>query len=388
MTKLRLMLALSLLLAWMVFTPSAMHAETYRRDTEQRGLQALENGDRALKAREYEKSWVYYKLACDMIPDAEDSKIAYKRALDSFCKASCFFAELRIAEGRYADARNTLQTVLDERYNPRCKEAIKLLAKLEDPNFSTIGPQFRSNAVKIKQLMIEAQGYYEAGRYDLAFKRSEQVLSIDPYNKAARALEENINAAKARISAMHAETYRRVDSLERGMLCLENGDRALKARDYEKAWAYYKQACDMIPDAEESKIAYQRALDSFCKASCLFAELRIVEGRYADAQNALRMVLDERYNPRCKEAIKLLAKLEDPEWYKDDPQLRANAEKIKPLMIEARGYYETSRYNLALKRCEQILTIDPYNKAARTLQDKCESEKEAQDKRRGRGETP
>jgi general secretion pathway protein D len=188
-----------LLVISMVFTPSPVDAR--REDYTGRGMQALDNGDRALKAREYEKAWVYYKQACDMIPNAEDSKIAYKRALDSFCKASCLFAELRIAESRYSDAQNVLYVVLDERYNPRCKEAIKLLAKLEDPDWSNKpGPKLSAHAEKIKQLLIEAQGYYDTARYALAFKRCEQVLSIDPSNKAARALEENINAAKARIS--------------------------------------------------------------------------------------------------------------------------------------------------------------------------------------------
>lgn len=43
-------------------------------------------------------------------------------------------------------------------------------------------------------------------------------------------------------------------------------------------------------------------------------------------------------------------------------------------MIEARGYYETNRYDLAFKRCEMILSIDPYNKGARDLEERIEQE--------------
>ena len=50
---------------------------------------------------------------------------------------------------------------------------------------------------KAKQLFAEAQGFYDTGRFDFAFKRCEQILSIDKYNKAARAMEEKINRAKS-----------------------------------------------------------------------------------------------------------------------------------------------------------------------------------------------
>jgi general secretion pathway protein D len=108
-----------------------------------------------------------------------------------------------VAEGRYKDAQSLLHVVLDDRYNPRCKEAIRLLTKLEDPEWynETIGPHYRARLERVKQLMIEAQGYYDAERDDLAFKRCEQVMEIDPYSKAARALEERIRnraASKSR----------------------------------------------------------------------------------------------------------------------------------------------------------------------------------------------
>ena len=38
-----------------------------------------------------------------------------------------------------------------------------------------------------EELLLEADGFYASGRFDLAFKRYEQVLNIDKYNIAARA---------------------------------------------------------------------------------------------------------------------------------------------------------------------------------------------------------
>src|SRR5207244_10622724 len=60
----------------------------------------------------------------------------------------------------------------------------------------TRGPKFLSKVEEVKKLLSEAEGYYRNGRYDLAFKKYEQVLTLDPYNVAARRGEERINLAR------------------------------------------------------------------------------------------------------------------------------------------------------------------------------------------------
>ena len=198
----------SLLVASMIITPtltfaaggvqSAAERERSRRMAyENRGGELIENGDRAMKVRDYEKATAFYKAACDIIPNAYLTQRAYNTALRGFCDASCKLAEQRITEGRYADAENTLRIVTSEQYAPRCKDAILILAHLEDPTYynRTIGPQFRGNVEKVKQLFVEAQGFYDTGRFDNAHKRCEQILNIDKYNKAARAMEEKIARA-------------------------------------------------------------------------------------------------------------------------------------------------------------------------------------------------
>src|SRR5687768_5424554 len=69
-------------------------------------------------------------------------------------------------------------------------------------------------------------------------------------------------------SAAEREEIRRQDYERRGKEAIENGDRAMKDRDYEKATAYYKQACDYIPNSPNSRTLYNMALDRFCDASC------------------------------------------------------------------------------------------------------------------------
>jgi general secretion pathway protein D len=169
-----------------------------RQEYAQRGEQALQNAKRAMHDKDYETAVSQYKLACDVIPNSDMSHALYAEALDGFCKASCLFAEQRIAEGRYVDAQNQLKTVLDERYNPRCRRAVVLLARLETPGYynQTIGPKFRGRVEEVKQLLLDAEGYYDSGRYDLAAKKCEQVLNLDRYNIAARQMQEKINLAR------------------------------------------------------------------------------------------------------------------------------------------------------------------------------------------------
>ncbi len=177
---------------------SAVERELPRRyDYVRRGEDAIEKGDKAMKDKDYDQAVAQYKLAVDVIPNSENSGRQYRRALDKFSEASVKLAEQRITEGRYQDAELTLRLVLDERYNPRYKDAIIVLSRLEQPDYynKTITPKFRGNVEQVKQFFVDAEGFYQSGRYDLALKRTEQILNLDPYNIAARKFQEKVNKA-------------------------------------------------------------------------------------------------------------------------------------------------------------------------------------------------
>ncbi|HYR58084.1 MAG TPA: type II and III secretion system protein, partial [Chthoniobacteraceae bacterium] len=177
---------------------TAAEREIARRpDYVRRGEDAIAKGDKAMKDKDYDQAVAQYKLAVDIIPNASNSRRQYQRALDKFSEASVKLAEQRITEGRYEDAELTLKLVLDDRYNPRYKDAIIILARLEQPDYynKTITPKFRGNVELVKQYFVEAEGFYQSGRYDLALKRTEQILNLDPYNIAARKFQEKVNKA-------------------------------------------------------------------------------------------------------------------------------------------------------------------------------------------------
>src|SRR5439155_12914178 len=49
---------------------------------------------------------------------------------------------------------------------------------------------------QVKQWFAEAENFYQSGRYDLAMKRYDQILCVDPYNTAARRGQERIDHTK------------------------------------------------------------------------------------------------------------------------------------------------------------------------------------------------
>jgi general secretion pathway protein D len=165
-----------------------------RRDYLVRGEAAIQAGELALREKDYEKAYAQFKLAVDTIPNSPNTVRLYRRALEGFGEATVLLAEQRIAEGRYADAELVLKTLIDN-YDPHHKRARTILANLEEPGYynRTITPKFRANVEQVKQWFVEAKGFFDSGRFDLAFKRCEQILNVDPYNIAARKMQEEIN---------------------------------------------------------------------------------------------------------------------------------------------------------------------------------------------------
>jgi general secretion pathway protein D len=173
--------------------------EVRRRQTAlPQGEAALARGDAAMRAKNFTLAHEEFKTAVMYLPDAVVSGKAHDQAVEGFCKSGVALAEQRIAESRYAEAEAILSEILSDRYDPNCRPAMDLLAHLHQPGYfnRTIGPKFLSKVAEVKALLIEADGYYLSARYDLAFKKYEQVLNLDPYNVAARRGQEKINNAK------------------------------------------------------------------------------------------------------------------------------------------------------------------------------------------------
>ena len=160
----------------------------------------VEKGRQALASQDFESAFAYYKSAVDMLPAAGSATASLRQeAMDGFSDAAVKLARQRISEGRFEDAKTTVAVVLDDRYNPKYKPAVSLSYELKDKTSfysQTMTPSAVANVEEVKQLLQEGQGFYASGRYDLAFKRYEQVLNVDKYNIAARRGMEQVNNAR------------------------------------------------------------------------------------------------------------------------------------------------------------------------------------------------
>ncbi len=162
------------------------------------GQAALERGNLAMKTKDFARAHDEYRVAVTFLPDAITTADPHDKAVAGFCESGVALAEQRIAEGKYGEAEQIVRETVSDQYDPNCRKALDLLAHLSEPGYynKTMGSKFIAKVEDVKRLLSDADGYYSSGRYDLAFKKYEQVLNLDPYNVAARRGEERIDNTK------------------------------------------------------------------------------------------------------------------------------------------------------------------------------------------------
>lgn len=164
------------------------------------GEDAMRRGDAALKAGDIAQAYLAYKEAVDLIPDGPATRSLRARALSRYSSTAVRYAEYLVSEGRYAQAEAVAREVLEPRYNPDYRPAAVFLSRLEQPDYfnKTITPEFAEDRHQVEKLLLEANGFFDSGRYDLAQKRYDQVLTVDKYNAAAFRGKEQVEVAKQR----------------------------------------------------------------------------------------------------------------------------------------------------------------------------------------------
>jgi len=184
-----------------------------------RAHEAMVAGDAAMRQKDYDIAVQQYRAAINFLPECPSTHKLRAEAVDGYCEASVNLAKQRIAEGRFADAEMIAKAVLDDKYNPHCGDAQTLLVHLREPDYfnKTVTPKFRANVDQVNQWMVDAKGFYATGRYDMAFKRYEQILNIDPYNIAAQKGKEQVdqardNYATSAYNEARARAVQRVDN--------------------------------------------------------------------------------------------------------------------------------------------------------------------------------
>ncbi len=163
-------------------------------------------GDRAFDNKDYENAYVSYLDALDKVPNGSASGKYRAEIMVKFSKISLLYAQSLVEHGHFIEAEQVAKTVLLPDYAPNYKPAIAFLSHLEQSDYfnKTVYPAIRGRQGPGYKWLTEAQGFFpvfQSARYDLAMKRYEQVLNVDPYNTAARKGQEQVNLAKSQYYA-------------------------------------------------------------------------------------------------------------------------------------------------------------------------------------------
>jgi len=150
--------------------------------------QLMAQGDEAVKQKDYEAAYVFYLDAIEKLPSGGEANRVRSQAVAKFSRTAISYAEWLVSQGRYSEAEQVAKTVLLPQFDPAYKPAVQFLSKLEQNDYfnKTVTPAFAAQRDQVGTLLQQAEGYAATGRFDLATRRYEEVLNIDPYNSAAR----------------------------------------------------------------------------------------------------------------------------------------------------------------------------------------------------------
>lgn len=140
-----------------------------------------------------------YREALNILPNApalSDRRDSYTQHLSD---ASVALAQQFRKVGKYDEARTLLENVLAPEVDPKNVAAKTELGYLDDPIRTNPALTFEhtQNVDEVRRTLYMAEGNYNLGKYDAAKDEYENVLRIDPYNKAARRGMEKIAATKS-----------------------------------------------------------------------------------------------------------------------------------------------------------------------------------------------
>ena len=126
------------------------------------------------------------------------------------------------------------------------------------------------------------------------------------------------------------EVIRRQNGIGAGEAALARGRAAMQANELVKAHDEFRIAVNYLPDAVATGTQHDAAVKGFCESGVRLAEWRIKEGKYGEAEQIAREILDDRYDPNCHAAIELLKHLQQPGYYNKTmgPKFIAKVEEV------------------------------------------------------------
>lgn len=156
----------------------------------------LAEGREAYAQEKYKEAVDKYREALALLPDAP--MVADRRAVlvVHLGDASTALGDAYRRVGKYEEARALTAAVLEE--DPNNVDAKRINEWLDDPirTNPALTYEHTENIDKVRRSLYLAEGAYNLGKYDDSFRHYEDVIRIDPFNKAARRGMERLAQAK------------------------------------------------------------------------------------------------------------------------------------------------------------------------------------------------
>lgn len=180
------------------------HSSLAQRELERRqagvqeGQMLLLKGDEAYAAGKYLEALEAYAGAREAFPDAPATAELKAAATQRYAQASVEYGRELSRKGDVAGAKEVVDKVLADAVAPNDPMANAFRAELDDPirTNPALTKEHAADVDGVRRRLYMAQGSFELGKYDESRTHYEEILRIDPHNKAARRGLERIAAEK------------------------------------------------------------------------------------------------------------------------------------------------------------------------------------------------
>ncbi|WP_193211473.1 Amuc_1098 family type IV pilus outer membrane protein [Luteolibacter marinus] len=159
----------------------------------------LIKGDEAYEAGRWSDAVEAYTGARELLPDAPATAAQRKAATERLVQATVERAREQRRLGDVSGAGETIDRVLDESVAPDDGSALAMREQLDDPIRTNPAATLdhTKDVEEVRNLLYRAEGFKDLGEYDQSFRTYEEVLRVDPTNKAARRGMEVIEQLRA-----------------------------------------------------------------------------------------------------------------------------------------------------------------------------------------------
>lgn len=156
----------------------------------------LKKGDSAYQSGDFGSAADRYREALSQLPrSGSGTSVLRGSAVERFSQAAVQQARVLARTGDYRAANDLLDQVDAEDVDPGNSAADLVRNQIADPIRSNpaLTKEHSANVDRVRRLLYKAEGYVDSGQFDHAQMTYEDILRIDPHNKASRRGMERVN---------------------------------------------------------------------------------------------------------------------------------------------------------------------------------------------------